>query len=340
MVDTPTGVFGWAADEGGCFHYRVKLPLDQLRHHGYPAEYAQKLGDHRNTHLVIVGQRIGKTGPAIMWQHLARRRRNMLVYEVDDDVFNIDPSSERPYYFYSHPETVDVMEGCLRVADRVTVSTEPLAEQIRRYNSDVVVLPNYIDQEVFTLPGVPLDIRGRDEKSIEWPDMVTVGYTSSPTHDRDFNLVRDQLVLLGQRQRNLLYVFLGTSYNLPVPCASIEWIPDLTTYYQHLSFDIGIAPLTRTTFNNSKSYIKALEYAARGIPVVASDEPPYREFVQHGVTGYLAKQPYQFGRYLRDLVNDRPMREAMGRDARKLAEQYTIQQHWSQWVAAYGLGAT
>lgn len=250
----PPGVFGWQADEGGCFHYRVKLPLDMLATQGHRATYGMRLAGQQHEHSIVVGQRIAKTGPAVNWQHMANRGRNMLVYELDDDLYNIHPSSERPYYFYTHPETVDTVTGCLKLADLVTVSTEPLAQQIRQHNPNVVVLPNCVDESILSLPPAPLDIRGPDDKPLDFAaqGMVTVGYTSSPTHLHDFQMIRDQLVLLSQRQRNMVYLWFGESYELPVPTVSVGWISDMTAYYQHLNFDIGIAPLAPTLFNQSK----------------------------------------------------------------------------------------
>ena len=58
--------------------------------------------------------------------------------------------------------------------------------------------------------------------------------------------------------------------------------------------------------------MRALEYAARGIPVVASDCEAYRGFVQHGETGFLVRYDHEWGRYLRALVNDEAMRAEMG----------------------------
>jgi glycosyltransferase involved in cell wall biosynthesis len=106
-------------------------------------------------------------------------------------------------------------------------------------------------------------------------------------------------------------------------------------YYQAIDFDIGLAPLIPSMFNRSKSHIKALEYAALGIPVIASDEPPYRDFVIDGVTGFLVRREHEWGQRLRDLVNDDAMRESMGVKAREHAAQFSIEKGWRLWEQAY-----
>jgi len=87
-------------------------------------------------------------------------------------------------------------------------------------------------------------------------------------------------------------------------------------------------------FARAKSAVKALEYAALGIPVIASDVGPYREFVLDGVTGYLVRRDHEWERRLRDLANDDAMRIEMGAKAREHARDWTIQANWRHWEQA------
>ena len=45
--------------------------------------------------------------------------------------------------------------------------------------------------------------------------------------------------------------------------------------------------------DQSKSAIRAIEYGALGIPVVASDVGPYRDHIVDGVTGYLIRREHE-----------------------------------------------
>jgi glycosyltransferase involved in cell wall biosynthesis len=115
-----------------------------------------------------------------------------------------------------------------------------------------------------------------------------------------------------------------------------RWTADVWDYYAGVDFDVGLAPLNPgNAFNRCKSHLKALEYAALGIPVVASHAEPYREFVEHGVTGWLVKRDHEWGRYLRDLVHDEAMRTEMGAAAKRKAAGWTIQERYGAWQAAY-----
>jgi glycosyltransferase involved in cell wall biosynthesis len=131
--------------------------------------------------------------------------------------------------------------------------------------------------------------------------------------------------------------FIGMDYSglIRIPARFSKWSDDIFGYYRQIDFDIGIAPLRSTVFAETKSYIKALEYAALGIPVVASDAAPYRDFVVDGVTGWLVRREHEWAQRLRELVNDEAMRAEMGAKARRHAAEYTIQKGWRDWESAY-----
>jgi glycosyltransferase involved in cell wall biosynthesis len=73
----------------------------------------------------------------------------------------------------------------------------------------------------------------------------------------------------------------------------MPWNIDVPTYLRTIDFDfdIGLSPLRDTQFARSKSPLKALEYGALGIPVVAANVEPYASFVRHGETGSCAAPP-------------------------------------------------
>jgi glycosyltransferase involved in cell wall biosynthesis len=81
-----------------------------------------------------------------------------------------------------------------------------------------------------------------------------------------------------------------------------------------------------------------LEMMASGMPCVLSDVPCVNEAVQHGVTGFLT--PYEdvsaFAASLQCLVQDRAMRDAMGRQAAVVAyERFEVRDRTPLYSAAY-----
>lgn len=314
-------IFGFH-DGHACGYYRMVLPLTELAKHGHEVTLHNGWTEACREYPVVIGQRVGRTEALPIWRRLATPGRR-LVWETDDDVWNIDPTNAAA--FLTHTEDVmDAITFSMQAADLVTVSTEPLAEIVAPLNRNVVVLPNHIDEPLL---------------SIERPrrDRVTVGWAGGDSHVRDFASMAPQLRRFLLRNPDVDFHCIGTSYLRPfnLPGRASGWSANIWDYYGSIDFDIGIAPLADTVFNRSKSGIKAIEYSALGIPVVASDSPPYRGVVLDGVTGFLVRSEHEWGSRLRQLVRDEAMRTEMGAKAREHVAQWTVQRGWPRWEAAY-----
>src|SRR5437899_1511894 len=55
---------------------------------------------------------------------------------------------------------------------------------------------------------------------------------------------------------------------------------------------------------------------ASGLPVVVSDVPPHRELIQHGRTGFLARDPLEMARLVATLANHEDLRGSVGEAGR------------------------
>jgi len=324
-------VFGLPVGADGCGYYRCYQPLAELRRRGHNVMLPERgmvwLPDaelNAGDIDVFAGQLL--TGPRGMSLWESWQGKTRLVYDIDDDVFNSDHEGS---LWHRLPECRDIAAYLLSISDLVTVSTEPLVDVVSKYNSNVTVLPNCVHEDLLKIDR-------------PWRDRVTVGWAGGTSHLRDFQYAAPMLARFLAKHPAADFHFVGADYTplLKVPdgrTRHTRWQPDVWDYYRGIDFDIGIAPLDpASAFSKGKSHIKALEYAALGIPVIASASPPYNGFVQHGVTGYLVKHDHEWGRYLRDLVNDEAMRLEMGAAAKKLAAGWTIQGRYGAWEQAYG----
>lgn len=341
---TLPNVFGWLADTQGCGYYRMMLPLCELARRGAadtafdgrmlagyatgsrPGEVVVHNGDEP---AIIIGQRVAMPVPSETWQALARYDRFRLVLDIDDDLFNVDPANERAYRFFGNPRTRRLLAENLRVADMVTVSTEPLAQQMRQYNDNVVVIGNYVDAAILDYPRP------------EW-DGLTVGWAGSATHAGDFASVSPYLREFYRRRPALRWHSFGHDYGGHTGATRrrfTKWrdiVDDQQAYCASMRWDIGVAPLADNTFNTSKSDLKAKEYMALGIPGVYSRAAPYAATVTHGETGFLASNRKQWLEALNALADDAGLRKRMGRAAREQAAAFTIQANGHRWVDALG----
>jgi glycosyltransferase involved in cell wall biosynthesis len=310
----------------GCGWFRVVLPLDQLKAHGWKVRYQPftppaEIGEYK----LIVAERLDKPAVLGTWRRLARDHR--LVYEIDDDVWNVDPANAGAHQVYSRHSIQDAVENAIITSDLVTVTVEPLAELVRAKTGhrNVRVIGNYVPESVLGLE------RPRRKK-------VTIGWTGGVSHTWDVAMIAPAVRQVMQRDTSLRFHIVGSDFRPTFGLAYARytpWEPRPQDYYQHLDFDIGLAPIASTEFNMSKSPLKALEYAAMGIPCIASDFGPYRDFVVDGVTGFLVSKEKQWRDRIRELAADANLRESMGAKARELAARHTIEGNYHKWAAAY-----
>jgi glycosyltransferase involved in cell wall biosynthesis len=301
--------------------YRILLPFDAMAANGHDMGTSCGWDDRAREYPIIVGQRVGKMEALPLWRRL--RPNHRLVYETDDDVWSIDPSNMGAYLAHTSV-TLDATEQAIATAHMVTVSTEPLAAVLRKHHDNVHVLPNHID-------GRLLDVQ-RPRR-----DKLTVGWAGGDSHLRDLAMVAPHLRRFLSRNPHAEFHNIGTDFTrvCAIPGRVTPWQASMWDYYRVIDFDVGLAPLVDTTFNASKSAIKALEYSALGIPVIASDVEPYRAFVLDGVTGFLVRHEHEWGARLYELTTDVALREQMGHNAKELAARHTIQTGWRLWRDAY-----
>jgi glycosyltransferase involved in cell wall biosynthesis len=224
-----------------------------------------------------------------------------------------------------HNERVrESVRRCLRLCDMVTVSSAHLAEILSPYNDNVVVLPNFVKQ-------------GLLDMSRPRRDRLTVGYAGGTSHRWDVEEMRNPLREVLDANPDVDMHFVGDDHSPIVGrrCRWTAWEKDVGHYYKKIDFDIAVAPSADHLFNRSKTPIRALEMAALGIPIVASNRLPYSEFVVDGKTGFLVDSEEEWRARLEDLIHDEAMRAELGSNARDLAGEWTIEGNWQLWESAY-----
>jgi hypothetical protein len=252
-----------------------------------------------------------------------------LVAETDDDMLTMETSNVG--VFAQDPRAAESVRYCLRRADMITVSTPYLADLYAPLNSRIRVLPNCVKAELLDMP--------RKRR-----DRVTIGWQGGSSHLIDLCIIQDELRDVLTAHPDVDMHWIGVDFSpmqwvknpaLRDRCRFTSWYDDVGDYYRAVDFDIAIAPLADAPFNKAKSHLKALDAAARGIPVIAQDMEPYREFVTDGETGFLVRTGEEWVKRLTELIHDEAAREEMGAAAKKVAARYTMQGNWQLWERAY-----
>jgi glycosyltransferase involved in cell wall biosynthesis len=165
-------------------------------------------------------------------------------------------------------------------------------------------------------------------------DRFAIGYVGSPTYKKlpdDFLdycwAVKDAIpdvrfVLVGETdsviQRDIAQSGLADCFDIR------GWVTDVGELL--LSFDVFGYLLKPDTFATTENAI--LEAMAAGLPVVTSQQPLGKYFVEHEKTGYLVSLPREYADVMLRLYSDTRLRERIGKAGRaRCAEKYSVERN-------------
>jgi|GEM_PF-968619 len=238
---------------------------------------------------VVVWHRvsIADAGQFDVLSMLRDTRGTRLIFDLDDNLLDLEGHGERAIY----ETTSEAVGQSMALADEVWTSTPRLAARAAGATRAVVkVLPNALEPELWGIdlaaPMVPPPSRGRGP--------LQLLYMGTRTHDADFKLLERALEALqakrpGTFQLSMVGVRAETG-RTPAWLRTLEMPPHVGASYPAFvawfrglaGFDLGVAPLLSSPFNDCKSPIKVLDYAAIGLPTLASAVPAYMDSLQGG----------------------------------------------------------
>ena len=221
---------------------------------------------------------------------IAQANGQIIVNDIDDWYWGLSTSNGA--YAASHPkvnpkENVNHYKRVLAASDYVTVSTPYLADRISSWvPCPIRIIPNFVDTKKFT-PRVQTET-----------DVPIVGWVGSTGHrSGDLEILAGLLLPLVESGKICLHHSGAVSFHpqfaemVKVPTDYVSTLPmaSPTDYPSLFQFDIGLVPLSDKPFNQAKSAIKGLEYAAAGIPFIASPTIEYENLSKDGI-GNIAKK--------------------------------------------------
>ena len=325
-----------------CAYIRLLQPLHHLaRDLGFDMVLGDLETALHDPADVIATQRHAIQSPADADVLAARARTTgaVLLYDLDDDLLHIP--DDHPEAAILRPRAA-VVRRMLDRADRVWVSNETLAAGVGVPSR---VIANALDERLWAEPPEPCLNRFGPVRML---------YMGTATHDADLALVlpalgrikqafgdRVSIELMGVTQSHRLPAWLQ---RVPVPAMAAASYPGFVNWItDQPGWEIGLAPLTDTAFNRSKSAIKTLDYAALGMAVLASDVPAYRGSLADGPGGTLvgAEEDAWFAA-IAGLLRDPALRHALAAGARRrfleagtLAAQEAVRRAaWAEAIAS------
>ena len=263
----------------------------------------------------------------------ARRLGVPVVYETDDLLFDL--SADHPSYQDLSLYTIPMMTA-IQEADLVTTSTEFLAERLRPLQPNLQVLPNYLNDQLWSL---------REPQEAVSKDRLTIGYMGGKTHLQDLSSITSVLhkIIQHYSERVTLRFWGCQPPTELLGHACVDWTPMnmldyalFSAYFKRQHIDIAIAPLEDNVLNRAKSPIKFLEYSALGAAGIYSDQPGYASILQHGENGYLAANLDDWEACLIDLIENPHKRWRMARAAQEtVRKDWLLSDHAHLWTQTY-----
>jgi glycosyltransferase involved in cell wall biosynthesis len=358
-------------DKGACGYYRVDLPLTKLAlvsngehsiHKFSPGDSLDALNKFIEEADVIVIPRLAEE-PFVVLVEEMKKNGKLIVIDHDDNMFSVSPFS--PHYDCCGIEDVVVkmpdgekmwlwkdghninlennkklrenMKRGLAAADLVTVTQPILADVYKKYNDNVVCLPNCVDLELWK----PHKIARAN------PDEIRMGWAGGHSHYEDWCVLSPVLPKVMEKYPHLKFVvsgawFEGVLKTIPDWQKRVELNPwvDISAYpYKSIlnDMDFFVIPLQDTEFNRCKSNIKWVEQAAIEVPAVTSLVSPYKEIATEDNGIFIEKNdPESWYEGICYMIENAEGRKKMGKAARATVEQhFDSNKEAHRWAEAY-----
>lgn len=323
-----------AAQQTANGHYRAIVPLQELARRGHkvhwpgdPSFNALENGSAPPTWDAFHVQQIHDE-EALDLMRRARRAGIAVVWDTDDDISAVTRGSEawhrlggRRMIRRHFKQSIEVA----RAAHLVTTTNEHLADVYRDNGAEhVVAVENYL---------APHDLGHRRKRH----QGVVIGITAAGEHEPDLRKMKfaEMLDRLLDQNEGVRVVAVGADlrlrnrhrYTYVRPVEIAELIPT------ECEFDIALAPLRDTRFNQARSNVKLKEYSAAGAMWLASPVGPYVGMGEE--QGGLLVEDEDWLTTLQGLLEDTDRRRSLAERARAWAEGQTIRAGAARWQAAF-----
>lgn len=328
-----------------CRFYRIDQKIEQLKAAGFVVEvfnFKDNIeGFLEKVHCfdAVIFFRVPAYYEMIRAIDKAREVGCATFYEVDDLIFD-EEFFPPPLESYDNQITqkehdglalgVPLFRSALRCCENALVSTKPLIQYVHGVaDAD---MPAYVHANALHSPHA--QHVGHSSGS-QAKQQVTIFYGSgTKAHKQDFQeLVEPALVAMARKYGDKVSIVLAgymtpgkklREYDDNLVMLPPVW--DVHQYWSTLSAaDINLAVLKPAPTTDVKSEIKWLEAAMLGIPSVVSDTALYKDLIEDGVDGIIARTTKDWTEALDRLIRDTELRTSIGAKAREKAlKEYSV----------------
>lgn len=264
-----------------------------------------------------------------------------LIYSLDDNFLEM-PSNQQNLLT---EERSLIVKFLLSQADQVWVTTLPLKERFSTHSSNIIVIPNNLDERLlmprFQRPGHSIFPKKR----------FVIGMMGTYTHDDDLLMILPAMKEIHKNNPGRVeFQFIGSILREETR----EQLSEMTVHFMRpkaeegdypyfllwftgqVCWDIALSPLQVTPFNQYKSDIKFLDYCAIGSAGIFTRIAAFQDSVQHRTTGLLVdNDPDTWYQAFEELIENELLRRSIAREATNyLYTERILAYHYQYWINA------
>lgn len=297
------------------FKQRIAVYLDILRATGIDYEVAKlpsgSLARRKlfRRALEFDGVLLHKKGLNPFDAFWLRRYSKKVIYHFDDAIMYNSKAPERNSLSHFMP-----FRRSVKLADMVIAGSSYLAELARRFNRNVKILPTGLDTKAYNVA-----TESKNDGKIR---LVWIGSKSTLRYLAE---IKPALEEISSRFDNVtLRIVCDDFFDLQnMEVEKRLWSKE-TRAVDLATSDIGLAPLPDNRFTRGKCSFKVLEYAAAGLPVVASPIGTNSDYVRNAVTGLFATNIQEWIEKISQLLKSAELRKRMGEAARAQVQNFDV----------------
>lgn len=251
-----------------------------------------------------------------LYERFLRHFAKNLIYDIDDLVFLGQSSSANS--FLKNIKGSSKMHYLMKNADYVITCTPTLDEYVRKFNPNTTDISSTVNTDTRYL---------FDETRYSKNDSLVIGWSGSHSTSKYLYLLKNVLKRLASEFKFQLVVMGDKTFHIDgVNSKALDWNKEYEMEVLN-QFDIGLYPIPDEPWVYGKSGLKAIQYQALGIPVVASKIGANNRVIIDNETGFLVQWDSEEEWYdkIKELILSPDLRRKMGTEGRKhIVKNYSV----------------
>ena len=228
---------------------------------------------------------------------------NKIIYDIEDNIHQKNYYSSFRNFFSSHNKIIYL----IKMSDHVITSSPYLNQECLKINKSkcCTYISSSIDTKRFKIKNSSLK-------------ETVLGWTGTHSSKKYLELLKPIFLDLNRQIKFKLIIISNFTFYIPnLDIVNIKWNKKNEISDLH-KIDIGLYPLDGKRWVDGKSGLKALQYMAIGVPVVASNFGINNKIIDHSKNGYLVNSKKEWIYYLKKLIINRKLRYKIGKKSRHL----------------------